>query len=97
MSEASPGRVARHARVFGRVQGVFFRASSAREAERLGLAGWVRNLPDGSVELWYEGPPEAVEAFERWLQVGPPLARVDRLEIEPSAPRGTDEGFRIRR
>ncbi len=79
---------AHHARVYGRVQGVFFRASTRREAERLGLRGWVRNLADGSVEVHYEGAPEALRALDRWLAKGPPLARVDRVEIEPAVPEG---------
>ena len=70
------------ARVSGRVQGVYYRASAQREARRLGLRGWVRNLPDGSVELHLEGPPAAVDAMLDWCRVGPPAARVDRVEVQ---------------
>ena len=65
----------------GRVQGVWFRESMCREAERLGVAGWVRNRPDGSVEAVVQGPTEAVDRLVEWARTGPPLARVDRLEL----------------
>ena len=63
----------------GRVQGVFFRANTATEAERLGLTGWAINLPDGRVEVLVRGPAEAVLAIGRWLRRGIPPARVDEL------------------
>lgn len=69
-----------HALVSGRVQGVYYRASTRERARELGLAGWVRNLPDGRVELCAEGPRPALEALERWCHQGPPAARVDGLE-----------------
>jgi acylphosphatase len=69
--------VCRRFLVTGKVQGVFFRASTAREAARLQLAGWARNLPDGRVEVLARGAAPAVQALERWLHKGPPLARVD--------------------
>ncbi len=80
------------ARVFGRVQGVFFRASTAERARRLGLAGWVRNRTDGSVEVFAQGAPEAVDALVAWLHEGPPLARVVRVvrEDAPPEPERTD-------
>lgn len=65
----------------GRVQGVWFRESMCREAERLGVTGWVRNRPDGSVEAVVQGPAEAVDRLVEWARTGPPLARVDRLEL----------------
>ena len=74
-----------HARVSGRVQGVFFRASAAEEARRLGLAGWVRNRRDGSVEVFAQGAPGAVETLVAWLHEGPPLARVDRVDWREAA------------
>jgi acylphosphatase len=84
--------VTRRYRVEGRVQGVCFRAASADEARRLDLAGWVRNLDDGSVEVWVGGPRGRVVEFERWLEHGPPGARVTSLrelplsdgEVEPA-------------
>ncbi len=65
----------------GRVQGVWFRESMCREAERLGVAGWVRNRPDGSVEAVIQGSAEAVDTLIEWARTGPPLARVDRIEL----------------
>lgn len=70
----------RRYRVSGRVQGVFFRASTQQQAQSLGLTGWVRNLPDGRVEAFACGSPERLEAFERWLAHGPEMARVDSVE-----------------
>jgi acylphosphatase len=68
-------------RIHGRVQGVWFRESMRAEAERLKVAGWVRNTPDGAVEAVVQGPAEAVEALIEWSHRGPPLARVERVEI----------------
>jgi acylphosphatase len=70
-----------HLRIHGRVQGVWFRESMRIEAERLGVAGWVRNTSDGSVEAVVQGSVEAVEAMIQWARTGPPLARVDRIDI----------------
>ncbi len=83
MSTESPEPIAVRCRVYGRVQGVFFRASTAEEANRLGLTGRAVNLPDGSVEVLAFGAPEAVERLRAWLDTGPPLARVERVECEP--------------
>lgn len=82
-------------RVTGRVQGVFFRASTRREAERLGLRGHAINLPDGRVEVLACGPDDALDALERWLHRGPPAARVDgveRVAVERDAPAGFTTG-----
>ena len=81
--------------VSGRVQGVAFRVSTLREAERLGVAGWVRNLPDGCVEAAFEGAPEAVSAAVEWCHRGPSWARVDRVQITREPVSGL-EGFRVR-
>ena len=67
-------------RVRGRVQGVGFRWWAHREAETLGVVGWVRNLPDGSVEVMARGTVGALERLERALRRGPPMSMVDRLE-----------------
>ena len=75
-------------RVRGRVQGVGFRYSAIREAERLGLCGWVRNTAGGGVEAWAEGPPEQLDKFSAWLNKGPPLARVDEVKKDPVEPKG---------
>ena len=68
-------------RIHGRVQGVWFRESMRLEAERLNVTGWVHNTPDGAVEAVIQGPASAVEAMIEWARSGPPLARVDRVEI----------------
>jgi acylphosphatase len=78
----------------GRVQGVFFRASTAREARTLGVTGHAINLPDGRVEVLACGTAEAVEALCRWLRTGPPSARVDNLLVETvECPAGTPSSF----
>ncbi|MFQ5644492.1 MAG: acylphosphatase [Thiogranum sp.] len=69
--------------VSGRVQGVFFRASTEREARRLGITGYARNLPDGSVEVLACGAAAAVEQLKQWLWKGPPAARVEDVSCEP--------------
>lgn len=66
----------------GRVQGVFFRASTREQGERLGLTGWVRNRTDGNVEAHLQGPPPAVDVMLDWCRGGPPAARVDDLFCE---------------
>ncbi len=74
-------------RIFGRVQGVGYRAWAAQKAKKLGLVGWVRNLTDGSVECTAQGPKEAIELLVGACQAGPPLARVmqvDSREISES-------------
>ena len=81
--------------VVGRVQGVFFRASAQREARRLGLTGWVRNRPDGSVELVAEGEDESLREFLGWVQRGPTSARVDRVDSRWRAYTGEFTEFRI--
>jgi len=78
--------VCRRYTVAGRVQGVFFRAATAREAERLGVTGWAKNLPDGRVEVLACGPGEAVAALERWLAHGPPMAQVEDLASRSEDP-----------
>ena len=77
-----------YARVQGRVQGVGFRYSAAREAQRLRVNGWIRNASNGDVEVWAEGPPEKLELFIAWLWRGPQFSRVDSVEKEDKAPRG---------
>ncbi len=81
--------------VSGRVQGVWFRASTADTSRQLGLAGWVRNLPDGRVEAVFEGPGPAVEAAIAWCGKGPPAARVVGCAVSWEEPRG-EEGFAVR-
>ena len=81
-------------RVEGRVQGVFYRASARAEAERLGLRGFVRNEPDGSVYAEAEGERDALDRFVGWCRRGPPHARVDRITVEEGPMKGF-EGFRV--
>ena len=84
-----------HVRVWGRVQGVYFRAGTQREAQRLGLDGWVRNRGDGSVEAVAEGPRAQLLEFISWTRVGPPLAEVADTEVVWADDAGL-EGFEIR-
>lgn len=86
-----------HLWVSGRVQGVFFRQSTETRARELGLTGWVRNLPDGGVEAIAEGPQEALDAWIAFCHVGPPAARVDRVEILWESPSGAFDQFETRR
>jgi acylphosphatase len=79
----------------GRVQGVWFRESCRREAERLGVAGWARNLDDGTVEVVAEGDPGAVAQLVEWCRAGPPRALVVGLDVRPEPPDGLT-GFRTR-
>ena len=81
-------------RILGRVQGVWYRDTTRREAERLGVRGWVRNCPDGSVEAHFEGGADAVDALLSACREGPPGARVESLDATPVAPVG-HAGFRI--
>jgi acylphosphatase len=82
--------------VRGTVQGVGFRWFAKELAESMRLAGWVRNLEDGSVELEVEGSTDLLDEYERRLQTGNPSARVSNMSAVPVAPRG-DRGFEIRR
>ena len=82
-------------RVFGRVQGVFYRQSARREAQRLGLKGFARNEPDGSVTLDIEGELAEIERFIAWCRHGPADAVVARVESEPREP-GGHAGFQTR-
>lgn len=72
-------------RVFGRVQGVFYRGSACDEARRLGLVGWVKNLPDGSVQAYACGDTAALSTFAAWLSIGPPLAEVTEVVVSDAA------------
>jgi acylphosphatase len=83
--------------VTGRVQGVFFRAYTEEEALRCGVNGWVRNLPDRSVEVLASGEADRVDRLVAWLSIGPPLAQVSRVQVEElEKPDETLRGFEIR-
>ncbi|MCZ7663596.1 MAG: acylphosphatase [Thermoleophilia bacterium] len=83
-----------HVLVEGRVQGVWFRDSARQEAQRLGVSGWVRNLPDGRVEAAYEGPVAEVNRLLEWTRHGPEHAVVTGVDTREEAPRG-ERGFHI--
>jgi acylphosphatase len=87
--------VRRRIRATGRVQGVFFRDSTRREAQRRGVAGWVRNRADGSVEAVFEGAPAAVAALVEFTSAGPRHAQVDALDVESEPAEGL-HGFDVR-
>lgn len=94
MSDGGAARV--RIRVHGRVQGVWFRAHTRDAGRRLGLAGWVRNEPDGSVAAVAEGPRIDCEALVAWCHEGSPLSRVERVDAEWEEPRGRGGGFEAR-
>jgi acylphosphatase len=83
--------ITRHLRIYGRVQGVGFRVYMQREAQRLGVSGWVRNRHDGTVEATAHGAPDAVEALIAWARHGPPSARVTHLD--DTEDEGSYDGF----
>ena len=80
--------------VRGRVQGVFFRAEARARAESLGVAGWIRNLPDGRVEAVFEGEDDHVESMVEWCRRGPTGAEVEAVDVEREEPVG-ERGFRV--
>lgn len=81
--------------VRGRVQGVYFRASTQREAKRLGLTGWVKNRTDGSVEMCVEGEEESLKEMIAWAHRGPTAARVERVDVRWRGFIGEFADFRI--
>lgn len=85
-------RVRRHLRIYGRVQGVYFRSSVAEQARRHDVDGWVRNLVDGSVEAVFEGAEPAVTQVIDFCRAGPPAARVDEVRVSNEPARG-ERGF----
>jgi acylphosphatase len=79
----------------GIVQGVSFRYYTQREARKYGVAGWVRNLPDGSVAALFEGEEEDVEAMIQWCRQGPPGARVTEVIVQPEEYQGEFQSFSV--
>jgi acylphosphatase len=88
--------IGRHIRITGHVQGVFFRQWTANMADRLGVSGWVRNRPDGSVEVQASGERAAVDSLIAELRHGPPMAEVADIAVEEIEP-DQGAGFRVRR
>jgi len=84
-----------HVFISGRVQGVFFRQATKREADSLGLKGWVRNLPDGKVEAVFEGEEDAVKMLLEFVNQGPPRAKVSKVNVTWEEPTGEFRAFRI--
>jgi acylphosphatase len=87
--------IARRVIVHGRVQGVFFRDTTRRQAEQRGVAGWVTNRSDGAVEAHFEGDEDAVEALVAWTQKGPSRAEVSSADVSDAEPEGLS-GFDVR-
>ncbi len=85
-----------HILVSGIVQGVFYRATAVEVARSLGLKGWVRNLPDGRVEIVAEGDSDALNQLLAWCRRGPKMARVDEVRVEEVPMTGGLEGFVVR-
>jgi acylphosphatase len=88
-------RVGRHVIVRGRVQGVFFRAWTAEQAQALGVSGWVRNASDGSVEAHIEGDENGVQRLIELLHGGPPAAQVEKVDVEVAECKGGNR-FEVR-
>jgi len=84
-----------HAYVSGRVQGVFFRYNTRKLAKKLGLTGWVRNLPDGRVEVVAEGDDEKLQLLIKFLHKGPSMARVEKVEVKKEEYTGEFDDFII--
>ena len=88
-------QVRAHAIISGRVQGVFFRVETQRAAERFGVAGWVRNRPDGTVEAVFEGRQQDVDAALDWCRQGPRMSHVDKVDVNWQAYTGEFRSFDI--
>jgi acylphosphatase len=84
-----------HVSISGEVQGVFFRYETRQRARELGIAGWVRNVPDGRVEAMFEGPDEAVDEMVAWCRQGPDQADVREVDVRDEDPQGLDS-FEVR-
>jgi acylphosphatase len=84
-----------HARVIGKVQGVFFRYHAKKQAKLLKLTGWVKNLSDGSVEIVAEGKEEDLDKLMEWCRRGPPFAKVNNLTFHKAVYLGEFEEFKI--
>lgn len=83
-------------RVSGRVQGVWFRASTKQKAEQLGVTGWIRNTSDGCIEAIFEGNKNMVKEMVDWCNHGPPQAKVENIEIKNQPVTNAFDGFAIK-
>jgi acylphosphatase len=86
-----------HLHISGKVQGVFFRDTTRKEARSRDITGWVRNLSDGRVEAIFEGPRADIEEMVEFCHQGPPRADVDSVEVEWEEPTGSFDSFEVRR
>lgn len=82
--------------ISGRVQGVFFRANTKQQAEMFGLLGWVRNTKDGKVEAIFEGEEEKLDEIIKWCHRGPPLSKVEKVDVKKQEPTNEFDDFSIR-
>jgi len=96
MSNKEHKKTAAHMIVHGRVQGVGFRYYTLETAQNLGLVGWVKNLWDGTVEVWAEGPKKDVQSLIAAVRQGPSMAFVQRVDLEWYTPKGSFDTFRVR-
>jgi len=85
-----------HVVISGRVQGVWFRATTKQKAEQLGLAGWVRNTSDGNVEAVFEGEENCVQKILDWCHHGPPFSKVENVEVKNESPTNGFDSFSIK-
>jgi len=85
-----------HVIIYGRVQGVWFRASTKQKAEQLGINGWVRNTVDGNVEAIFEGEENSVNEMLNWCHHGPPMAEVEKVEVKNQNSTNDFNGFMIK-
>lgn len=84
-----------HLKLYGRVQGVNFRSFIREKAHELGLSGWVKNMPDGTVETVVEGEEEKINEYIQWCEIGPPAARVEETQEKWEEPTGEFTRFSI--
>ena len=85
-----------HLKIYGKVQGVYFRSFTRDKACELGLSGWVKNMPDGTVETVAEGEEVNLKEYIQWCKKGPPSARVEEVREKWEKPTGEFKGFRIK-
>ncbi len=84
-----------HLKIYGLVQGVYFRSTARQKARELRLSGWVKNRPDGTVETVAEGEEEKLNEYKKWCKIGPPEARVEEVQEKWEEPTGEFKGFGV--